>query len=222
MTTNARTLTLTDLRHNFGVRLNPDDPFFRQWSNQFSPLTEAEQQGLERLTRNYTYLSQEDPPLEEVVKLVVVSPLLDLAGFYQPPFLIRTEVGTTLEVADEPDISPIQGKIDILVVQEALWILVIESKPARLDVTSGIPQALTALLSAPTSQPVLYGMVTNGREVLFVRLVREAPWDKNRSQPSPQYSRSLTYRLLENAQEREQVLQGLKYLGTLLPPESPQ
>ncbi|HBB34335.1 MAG TPA: type I restriction endonuclease subunit R [Cyanobacteria bacterium UBA8803] len=212
MTTNARTLTLTNLRHNFGVRLNPNDSFFAQWLKQVPPLTEAEQQGLERLTRNYTYLSQEDPPLEEVVKLVVVSPLLDLADFYQPPFLIRTEVGTTLEVADEPDISPIQGKIDILVVQETLWILAIESKPARLDVTAGIPQALTYLLSAPTSQSVLYGMVTNGREVLFVRLYR--------SQPSPQYSRSLTYRLLENAQEREQVLQGLKYLGTLLPTEA--
>lgn len=208
MPTNARTLTLKDLRHHFGLRLNPDDPFFAQWLNQVPPLTEAEQQGLERLTRNYTYLSQEEPPLEEVVKLVMVSPLLDLAGFYQPPFLIKTEVGTTLEIADEPDMPSIQGKIDILVVQEALWILVIESKPARLDVTAGIPQALTYLLSAPTSQSVLYGMVTNGREVLFVRLVR--------SQSSPQYSRSLTYRLLENAQEREQVLQGLKYLGTLL------
>jgi hypothetical protein len=208
MPTNARTLTLADLRHHFDLRLNPDAPFFAQWLNQVPPLTEAEQQGLERLTRNYTYLSQEDPPLEEVVKLVVVSPLLDLAGFYQPPFLIKTEVGTTLEITDDPDMPPIQGKIDILVVQEALWILVIESKPARLDVTVGIPQALTYLLSAPTSQPILYGMVTNGREVLFVRL--------DRSQSPPQYSRSLTYRLLENAQEREQVLQGLKYLGTLL------
>lgn len=214
MATNARTLTLTDLRHNFGVRLNPSDPFFSQWLNQAPPLTETERQGLERLTRNYTYLSQEDPPLEEVVKLVVISPLLDLAGFYQPPFLIKTEVGTTLEITDEPDTSPIQGKIDILVVQEALWILVIESKPSRLDVTAGIPQAITYLLSAPTSQMVLYGMVTNGREVLFLRL--------DRSQPSPQYSRSLTYRLLENTQEREQVLQGLKYLGTLLPTEVSQ
>lgn len=210
MTTNAHSLTLTDLRRNFGVRLNPNEAFFAQWLNQVPPLSEAEQQGLARLTRNYTYLSQEESPLEEVVKLVVVSPLLDLAGFYQPPFSIKTEVGT-IEVADEPDRSPIQGKIDILVVQEALWILVIESKPARLDVTAGIPQTLTYLLSAPTSQSLLYGMVTNGREVLFLRL------DRNQS---PQYSRSLTYRLLESSQEREQVLQGLKYLGTLLPTSS--
>jgi predicted type IV restriction endonuclease len=216
MTTNARILTLADLRHNFGVRLDPGDLFFSQWLDQAPFLTEAEQQGLERLTRNYSYLSQEDPPLEEVVKLVVISPLLDLAGFYQPPFLVKTEVGTTLEIADEPEISPIQGKIDILVVQEALWILVIESKPARLDVTAGIPQAITYLLSAPTSQTVLYGMVTNGREALFLKLDRSPS-----SQSSPHYSRSLTYRLLESSSERQQVLQGLKYLGRLLSIEPP-
>jgi hypothetical protein len=53
--------------------------------NHVPTLTEAKLQGLDRLTRNYTYLSQEEPPLEEIVKLVVVSPLLDLAGFYQFP-----------------------------------------------------------------------------------------------------------------------------------------
>ena len=93
MATNARTLTLSDLRHNFGVRLNPNDSFFTQWLDQALPLTEAEQQGLERLTCNYTYLNQEDSPLEEVVKLVVVSPLLDLASFYQStwaPYYLRS------------------------------------------------------------------------------------------------------------------------------------
>lgn len=85
----------------------------------------------------------------------------------------------------------------------------IESRPARLDVTAGIPQTLTYLLSAPTVQSILYAMITNGREILFLKL--------NRQPSLPQYSRSLTYRWLENYQECEQVLQGLKYLGTLLP-----
>jgi hypothetical protein len=208
MATNVRTLTLRDLRQTFGLQFNPEDPFFTQWLTQAPPLSESDRHELERLVRNYTYLSQEEPPLEEVVKLVVVSPLLDLAGFYQPPFLIKTEVSTTLEVADEPELSPIQGKIDIWVVQESLWIVAIASKPSRLDVTAGIPQALTYLLSAPTAQPVLYGFVTNGREVLFLKL--------DRSPPTPQYCRSLTYRLLENADERSHVLQGLQHLGTLL------
>lgn len=208
MAVNARTLTLTDLRHRFGVQLNSNDRGFAQWLDQSPPVSETEAVALERIRQNYEYLSEEDPPLEAVVKLVVVSPLLDLAGFYQPPFRVKAEVGTTLEVTDDPHAVPIIGKIDVLVVQDALWVLVIESKPARLDVTAGIPQALTYLLSAPASQHSLYGMVTNGREVLFLKLERDPQ--------SPQYSRSNTYRLLESVQERQQVLQGLKQIGALI------
>ncbi|MBW4440791.1 MAG: restriction endonuclease subunit R [Plectolyngbya sp. WJT66-NPBG17] len=207
MPVNARSLTLTNLRHRFGVQLNSSDRFFTDWLVQSPVLSDSDLQALDRIQRNYDYLSQEEPPLEEVVKLVVVSPLLDLAGFYQPPFLVKTEVGTTIEVADDPDLS-IQGKIDILVIQDALWVLAIESKPARLDVTVGIPQALTYLLSAPTPQSILYGMVTNGREVLFLSLDRT----------TMQYTRSPTYRLLENAQERKQILQGLKVISSLIQP----
>ncbi len=205
MTVNARTITLTDLRQRFGVRLNSSDRFFEDWLIQVPLVSETESVALERICQNYEYLSQEEPPLEEVVKLVVVSPLLDLAGFYQPPFLLKAEVSTTIEVADDPDTSPIFGKIDVLVVQESLWVLVIESKPARLDVTVGIAQALTYLLSARLESNTLYGMVTNGREVLFLRL--------ERGTKPPRYSRSSTYRLLESIQERQQVLQGLKQIG---------
>ncbi|MDF5727732.1 MAG: restriction endonuclease subunit R [Rhizonema sp. PD38] len=205
MATNARTLTLGEIRNRFGVRLNSDDSFFSKWLDEVPPLTELEKLGLERLKSNYEYISQEDSPLEEVIKLVVVSPVLDLAGFYQPPFLIKTEVGTTLDIPDDPDNSPIQGRIDVLVVQDLLWVLVIESKSARLDVTVGIPQALTYLLSSLTRQSALYGMITNGREVLFLKV--------DRSTTPPEYSCSFTYRLLENSVEREQILQGLRYIG---------
>ena len=149
MITNASSLTLSTLRQNFGLRLDTSDRFFDEWLNNASPLTEVELQGLDRLTRNYTYLSQEEPPLEEIVKLVVISPLLDLAGFYQFPFLVKAEVSTNIEVADEVNAMAVQGRIDILVIQDSFWILVIESKPARLDVTAGIPQALAYVLGAP-------------------------------------------------------------------------
>lgn len=205
MPVNACTLTLTDLRQRFGVHFNARDRYFQEWLIQAPPVSEAEAIALERIRQNYEYLSQEEPPLEEVVKLVVASPLLNLAGFYQPPFLIKAEVTTTIEVTDDPSIAPIIGKIDVLVVQEALWVLVIESKPARLDVTAGIAQAIAYLLGATTNQNRLYGMVTNGREVLFLKLERGV-------QP-PQYSCSSTYRLLENSQERQQILQGLKQIG---------
>jgi len=206
--TNASSLTLGTLRQTFGLKFDTSDRFFDEWLNNSPTLTEAELQGLDRLTRNYTYLSQEEPPLEEIVKLVVVSPLLDLAGFYQFPFLVKAEVSTNLEVADEDNTIAVQGRIDILVIQDSFWILVIESKPARLDVTAGIPQALTYLLTAPKLQASCYGMVTNGREVLFLKC--------DRHQSVPQYTRSHTYRLLENTAERIQVLQGLKQIGTYI------
>ena len=208
MITNASSLTLGTLRQTFGLKFDTSDRFFDEWLNNSPTLTEAELQGLDRLTRNYTYLSQEEPPLEEIVKLVVVSPLLDLAGFYQFPFLVKAEVSTNLEVADEDNTIAVQGRIDILVIQDSFWILVIESKPARLDVTAGIPQALTYLLTAPKLQASCYGMVTNGREVLFLKC--------DRHQSVPQYTRSHTYRLLENTAERIQVLQGLKQIGTYI------
>jgi hypothetical protein len=206
--TNASSLTLSKLRATFGLKLNSSDRFFEEWLNNAPTLTEAELQGLERLNRNYTYLSQEEPPLEEIVKLVVISPLLDLAGFYQFPFLVKAEVSSSIEVSDKDTAMTVQGRIDILVIQDNFWILVIESKPARLDVTAGIPQALTYLLSAPNLQSSCYGMVTNGREVLFLKC--------DRHQSSPQYTRSPTYRLLENITERIQVLQGLKQIGTYI------
>jgi len=212
MITNASSLTLRNLRQTFGVQLSSNDDFFFKWLKNSPPLIESEQVGLDRLSRNYLYLSQEEPPLEEIVKLVVVSPLLDLAGFYQSPFFVKTEVSTSLEIADEPNAAPIQGRIDILVVQDSLWVIVIESKPARLDVTAGIPQALTYLLSAPSRPTTCYGMVTNGREVIFLKLDRSA----NPVANPPQYIRSPTYRLLENIEERSQVLQGLKQIGSYL------
>jgi hypothetical protein len=204
MITNARTLTLSDLRKTFGLRLNPTDSFFETWLTDAAALADRDRQSLDHIAQTYAYLSQEDSPLEELNKLVVLSPLLDLAGFYQPPFLPKTEVSTALEIAEDSDHSVIQGKIDVLIMQDEFWVLVIESKPAKLDVTAGIPQALTYLLSAPPANRP-YGMITNGREVVFLKL----DW----LQSLPTYSKSIAYRLLDSAQERQQILQGLRYIA---------
>jgi len=64
--------------------------------------------------------------LENTVKMVVLSPLLDLAGFYQRPFRISTE--KQLEILSEDEGTIVKGKIDVLVLQEQFWILVIEAK----------------------------------------------------------------------------------------------
>ena len=46
-------------------------------------------------------LLEEPPFLENSVKMVVISPLLDLAGFYQSPFRIDTESSIEIQTEDE-------------------------------------------------------------------------------------------------------------------------
>jgi hypothetical protein len=82
MLTNARNLTLADLRQNFGLQPNTTDNYFKDWLDRLPPLEPHEIVALDRLATNYEYLTQSDSPLKEVIKLVVLSPLLDLAGFY--------------------------------------------------------------------------------------------------------------------------------------------
>ncbi|WP_416666413.1 type I restriction endonuclease [Egbenema bharatensis] len=204
-------LSLSDLRETFGLNRDRSAPFFEEWLREVEPLTDFEQQSLDRLKRNYENIIETNP-LEEVVKLVVVAPLLDLAGFYQPPFSIRTEVSTRLVVIDAN--QTFTGSIDVLVVKQQLWVLVIESKQSRFDVTTGIPQALSYMLSQPaasatasTGEGDRFGMVTNGREVVFLKL--------NPQQP-PVYSQSKVYQVIETVGDLSEILQGLKAIGKQL------
>jgi len=198
-------LSLSDLRETFALTRDRVDPFFEQWLTVAEPLTDFEQQALARLKRNYENISETNP-LEEVVKLVVVAPLLDLAGFYQSPFSIRAEVSTKLIATDSG--QTFMGSIDVLVVKQRLWVLVIESKQSRFDVTVGIPQALSYLLS-PSAVQVSegsdrFGMVTNGREAVFLKLML---------QPSPMYVQSRIYQVIDAEGDLTEILQGLKVIG---------
>ncbi|MFN5763206.1 MAG: hypothetical protein ACK470_02080 [Pseudanabaena sp.] len=58
MITNASSLTLSNLRQTFGLRLNSSDRFFDEWLNNSPTLTEAELQGLDRSPDSQLYLSQ--------------------------------------------------------------------------------------------------------------------------------------------------------------------
>ncbi len=198
-------LSLSDLKEKFGLKRDRTDSFFDNWLVSAEALSNYEQQAIARLKKNYENIIETNP-LEEVVKLVVVSPLLDLAGFYQPPFSIRAEVSTKL-VATEGN-QTFVGKIDVLVVKQKLWILVIESKQSRFDVTSGIPQALSYMLSQLNTESdrdeSRFGIVTNGREVIFLKL---------NPQQLPVYAQSKVYQVIETEEDLISILQGLKTIG---------
>ncbi|BAZ14596.1 hypothetical protein NIES4071_64400 [Calothrix sp. NIES-4071] len=166
----ASELTLHEVKTKFSLRENQDDSFFLEWQGNLPELTDTEKQTLDQHKANFLYLS-EYPVSEEVVKLVVMSPLLSIAGFYSPPFRIRTEV--PVKISLEQNNEEVRGRIDILVLQEQLWILVIESKEAGFSLKQAIPQALTYMMLTPTPERPTFGLVTNGTEFRFIKLLAQ-------------------------------------------------
>jgi len=82
---------------------------------------------------------------ENAVKLTVLSPLLHLANLLLPLFHIRTE--TSVKITDPNEDITVEGRIDILVLEHNLWVLVIESKRAEFSIKVGLAQILAYLIS---------------------------------------------------------------------------
>jgi hypothetical protein len=81
----AEKLSLYDLEKQFGLQRVESSQLFPEWQTDLPTLTEHEQEQLDRVKANYFHLSSR-PMLEETVKMVVVAPLLDLAGFIKHLF----------------------------------------------------------------------------------------------------------------------------------------
>ena len=80
----AGQVTLADLEGRYGLSLTTQETFFTEWFADLPSLSEVEQRSLDRVKANFTSLIKTPPLLENSVKMVMLSPLLDLAGFYGP------------------------------------------------------------------------------------------------------------------------------------------
>lgn len=100
-------------------------PFFNEWLTDLPDLSSAQVLGVERLKNRYDYHRAEGLLLEGTINTFALAPLMELAGFLDPPFRLKSPYGISLEL-DDPD-ETIRGFIDTLVVQEQLWIMVVES-----------------------------------------------------------------------------------------------
>jgi len=198
---------ITTIRHveeTLGLRLADDHQFFTEWMDEVPKTTTFEQERLEQIRRNYLYQISDGLLLEETIKMVVLSPLLELAGFYQAPYKFRAEVPIAIEAIGDND-EILRGRIDALVLQEYLWIVLIESKKTTFDLELAIPQTLAYMAASPLPEQPLYGMVTNGSSYLFMKTLNR------------QYGVSdifSTRSLYHNNLSR--VLQILKHLGRLI------
>ena len=197
-TISPETITLYNLEQRFGIEQIEDAQFFPAWRENLPVLAEEEQQRLERVKAIYANLARRSV-LENTVKMAIISPLLDLAGFYLPPFYVNTEEEVHLLAEDEG--LPIRGRIEVL--NDQFWVSVIESKRAEFSLKVGIPQALTYMLATPNRDRPLYGMVTNGSNFVFPKLVQ---------QDKPYYARSKMLDL-EESNELHTASAGIKAVG---------
>ncbi|MEO0540067.1 MAG: type I restriction endonuclease [Cyanobacteria bacterium P01_A01_bin.105] len=200
----AQRVKLSNLRKGFDLQWTDDLAFFQEWSEPLSTLTDAEQERLDRVKANYRYLL-EYPVAESVVKMVVLSPLLDIAGFFSPPFRVAGEVPVEVEAEDEGEV--IKGNIDALVVQEQLWAIVIEAKNAQFSISKAIPQTLAYMLSTPQPKSPVFGLITNGSEFLFLKLLQD---------PTATYATSNLFSIWNQGNDFYKVAKILKHLGGLV------
>lgn len=194
--------SLSDLQIRCNLRQAEDDGFFSEWVEDLPELNEQEEAGIELLKQRYDYHRFDGLLLEGTINLLVVSPLLELAGFLDPPFRLRSPYGIALEL-DDPE-ETIRGFIDVLVVQERLWVLAVESKRTSIPVPAALPQLLAYMLASPQQERSAFGMATNGDEFVFLKLSQGE---------TPQYDASRTFSLFPRRHELGSVLRILKRLG---------
>ncbi|MDJ0662410.1 MAG: type I restriction endonuclease subunit R [Crocosphaera sp.] len=197
--------TFNDLQNKLNSTQTEEDNFFREWYEKLPEITEAEQSTITRIKQRYDYHRSSSLLLKGTINLLVVFPLLEVAGFLDPPFRIKSPESVEL-IIEDPDQTIIRGLIDVLVVKDSLWVLVIESKRTSIPVAAAIPQILAYMMANSQSQQSIYGMVTNGDSFLFIKLNQNG---------KPTYDLSREFSLLPRKHELSQVMQILKKLGQI-------
>ena len=210
-TMRAAEVSWRDLSTRFGLQLTEDATFFLEWQAGLSEISEQEKQQLDRIRAGYFNLIYQTTVLEDAVKMAVLSPLLYLADFFLPPLYIQSEVAMQLSIADEE--LAIEGKIDILVLHNRLWILLIESKRAAASIEVGLPQLLAYMLASPNPVQPVYGMITNGGSFVFLKLVQ--------GPEAARYALSRIFEMRNPGNDLYSVLAVLKHLKHLVLQEQP-
>ncbi|OQX26314.1 MAG: restriction endonuclease subunit R [Desulfobacteraceae bacterium IS3] len=195
----AKDITLNDLQKSFNLQFSEDRQFFPEWQKDSPEITSEEKKLLDLAKAGYMNLIRYPVMPENAVQLTVLSPLLHLAGLLLPPFHIRTETSVRVTSSDK-DIT-VEGRIDILILEENLWVLVIESKRAELSLKVGMAQILAYMLATPAPAKPCLGLITNGGSYLFLRLTADQ---------TPTYGLSRVFDLLNPGNELYKVLGILK------------
>lgn len=163
---NPAITNLYEAHQQLQIHLSPDQNFFGEWLPPFPALSESEMQSLDRLKTRYRYYEAQGAITEGTISLIMLAPLLELLGLCDPPYKIRS--GKYIRIAIESGSTILQGLIDILVVQENLWVVGIENKRYGFSVMQALPQTLACMVGQLSERPV-FGLITTGEDFLFVK-----------------------------------------------------
>ena len=202
-----RITTISEAEKQFNLVRTADVNFFLEWTEDSINLTDSEKAVLDRIKARYRYHRANRHLAEGLVNLVVLSPLLELAGFYDPPLQMQGEVAvevSTSVATNEVSEEILRGRIDFLVVSREFWIVVLESKGTEINLDMAIPQTLAYMMANYDVKKPVFGMVTNGGEFFFIKL---------NCQGTPQYDISRIFSHLPLQNELYDVLRILKQLG---------
>ena len=194
-------LTLADVSDRLKLQVSLDRNFFSEWRQELPDLTQSERGEIDRLQARFAAHRYRGRVAEGAVDKLLLSPLLDLVGFYEPEFEIRAEETIIFEVRDRDEI--LRGRMDTLIIRDGLWVLVLEAKR-----TAMVPQALAYMMASPHPDRPVYGLVSNGEEFIFLKVL---------ASPTQIYSTSKLYATFfpPDSQDLAEVVQVLKQIKTL-------
>jgi hypothetical protein len=197
--------TIVDVRERLDLRKSTRRDFLVELLEDLPELSDAECRELDDLREVYLYQSDGYVLTESTVNLLLLSPLVQLAGLVRPPYRIRAEV--SVEITAEEEQRVYRGRIDTVVLRERFWILLVESKQTRFNFQAAVPQALVYMLGAPEPQRTIYGLVTNGDGFRFIKMVRS---------PEREYNLTEDFSVFATRNELYDVLRILKRIGALI------
>lgn len=195
---------LNDAHERFGLSRVGDPAFFPQWQEPLPALSAVEQAALDKYCDRYLSYAADGSISEGTVNVIMVSPLLELLGLCDPPLRVQGE--RYVEIAIENDNQVLRGRMDVVIIQQRLWVVLVEAKHFGFSVMQAIPQTLAYMMGSPKPQIESYGLITTGEDFLFLKLQR---------QPVAQYALSNKFTLLsDEANNLHRVAQVLKRLAT--------
>ena len=197
--------TLADVEQRFNLSPTDNDIFFQEWQQGLPQLTAQERENLDQIQRRFLRHRKRSSLAVGAINQLLISPLLTLAGLYDEPFYVTTEASVELEVKEKDE--NLRGPIDTLVIAQQLWVLIVESK-STIAFSVALPQLMTYMMANPYPERPVYGMIGNGDEFMFIKMLTEV---------NPQYDLSnIYYRLLPRRNQLYDVLSILKQIAKVM------